>query len=224
MKVHPAADVFPMLGDDEYVALRDDIRERGQIQPCIAWTDSNDVEWLLDGRNRMRACEELGRKPDYEYFVGTETKAIDLVVSLNLRRRSLTPSQRATVAVELLPVYEKARRARMLAGKATDDPLEFFPEGTEEASARADAARATGANPHYVSDAKKLQAKAPEVFAAVKRGEKTIPQAMRATRPSREPREPDYYAAALRAVSKLTNDEWQRLKQERDQEHETEAE
>lgn len=45
--------------------------------------------------------------------------------------------------------------------------------------ARDQAAQLTGVNPHYITDAKKIQATAPEVLEEVKRGKLTIPQAKR---------------------------------------------
>lgn len=51
--------------------------------------------------------------------------AIDLVVSLNLHRRHLTASQRAAVAVDVLPMYEAEARERQ---GARTDIVEIIPQ------------------------------------------------------------------------------------------------
>ena len=51
--VHPLAAVFPMMTDDELQDLADDIREHGLLHPIVL--DADGV--LIDGRNRLRACE-----------------------------------------------------------------------------------------------------------------------------------------------------------------------
>ena len=38
LKVHPAADVFPMMGDDDLLALGRDIKKNGLLQ--LFWTIS----------------------------------------------------------------------------------------------------------------------------------------------------------------------------------------
>jgi len=58
---------------------------------------------LLDGRNRRRACQELGIPLKVEQFVGTDQAALTYVLSVNQHRRELSKSQRAAVAVQLLP-------------------------------------------------------------------------------------------------------------------------
>jgi ParB-like chromosome segregation protein Spo0J len=55
-KVHPAADLFPMMSDEELTKLAEDIKANG-LQSPITFT-MNDV--LLDGRNRLEAMERAG--------------------------------------------------------------------------------------------------------------------------------------------------------------------
>ena len=47
---------------------------------------------MLDGRNRLRACRAAGVEPRFETWDG-QGSALELVVSLNLRRRHLNESQ-----------------------------------------------------------------------------------------------------------------------------------
>src|SRR5215467_13827498 len=70
IKVHPAADLFPMMPDDELDALAKDINENRLQQPVVLWTPTllKDLPsrgknkfpkeiYLLDGRNRLEAIE-----------------------------------------------------------------------------------------------------------------------------------------------------------------------
>jgi DNA modification methylase len=58
LKNHPAADAWPMMDDERYAELRGDIYTNGQREP-ITLCDG----MILDGRNRYRACVELGIEP-----------------------------------------------------------------------------------------------------------------------------------------------------------------
>src|SRR5262249_41873970 len=52
-------------------------------------------ELLIDGRNRLRACEIAGVEPQFTYLNGEDQTAF--IFSANLRRRDLTASQKAIV-------------------------------------------------------------------------------------------------------------------------------
>jgi hypothetical protein len=62
IKVHPAADAFPMMSPEDLDALAEDIRKNGLQNPVATWFDKNEQEWLIDGRNRLDALERLGYK------------------------------------------------------------------------------------------------------------------------------------------------------------------
>ena len=55
LPVHPSADIFPMISDDELQELADDIKANGLIHPVVI---KNNV--LIDGRNRLAACKLAG--------------------------------------------------------------------------------------------------------------------------------------------------------------------
>ena len=91
-KVHPAADLFPLMSADELRELADDIEENGLQSPVVMYVDGDDQEWVLDGRNRLDAMA----------LVGVDVCQIDhvhqrhvpdpfaYVVSANIHRRHLT--------------------------------------------------------------------------------------------------------------------------------------
>jgi ParB-like chromosome segregation protein Spo0J len=117
VNVHPAADRFPMMDPIAFKALRESIADQGQCVACVIWkTPDGDV--LLDGRNRIKACEDLGIDPEFETWIGSPKAALDYVVALNITRRNLTPAQAAAVAAELVPLYEEAAKAAHRAGSA----------------------------------------------------------------------------------------------------------
>ena len=93
-EIHPAADCFPMMSDDELAGLADDIKTNGLQRP---------VELLgnlvIDGRNRLRACELAGIAPQYQEIRTADP--VRYVVSANIQRRHLTTAQRAAIAADL---------------------------------------------------------------------------------------------------------------------------
>jgi hypothetical protein len=63
IKVHPAAEMFPLMDKVELAALAEDIKTRGLVSPLVLWLAGKDAQaQLLDGRNRLDAFElALGR-------------------------------------------------------------------------------------------------------------------------------------------------------------------
>lgn len=178
MDFHEIASIFPLMEGEEYRALVDDIRANGLREPI--WTYEGKI---IDGRNRYRACEELGITPSAREWDG-KGSLIGFVVSLNLHRRHLTSSQKAVIASDIEPMLAEEARKRMLTGRAPD-PVEKFPQGR----AGEQAAKLAGTNPHYVADAKRLKETAPELVQEVKAGTVTIPEANQLASLPREQRE-----------------------------------
>ena len=96
MKPHPYADILPLLEGEAFDALVADIRANGLMEPITVYQDM-----VLDGRNRLRACTAAGVEPEFWEFNGDDPLAF--VLSLNLHRRHLTPSQCAMVGATSPP-------------------------------------------------------------------------------------------------------------------------
>ena len=168
MAAHPATDLFPMMGDEELGRLAADIRERGLLVPIVTHQGK-----VLDGRNRLRACQIAGVEPQTEPWTGIGSPTA-WVISINLHRRHLTASQRAAIAVDAEALF--AREAKERQGTRTDIK-EKVPESVGQA--RDQAAAMFNVNPHYVTDAKKLAAESPDLFESVRQGDQTITEAKR---------------------------------------------
>lgn len=74
-RVHPTADLFPMMSDDELKVLGEDIRKHGLTDHIIFWAPSEDSYekgggYLLDGRNRLEAMERAGLKISFDGYKG----------------------------------------------------------------------------------------------------------------------------------------------------------
>ena len=188
---HPASNLFPMLGDAELWELAEDVSQRGLLEPIVVHEGL-----ILDGRNRWVACQRAGRAPRTRAWEGEGGSPTAYVISKNLRRRHLEPGQRAAIAAEALPLFEAEAKERQ--GRRTD--LHQIVDGSP-GQALEQAAEAFDTNRQYVSDAKRMRTEAPEVFARIKSGELSIPEAKRESSgfvlPEREhasPEERAYYA------------------------------
>lgn len=93
--VHSVCELFPEMDGASYAELKADIEENGQAEPIVLWKKQ-----LIDGRHRLRACNELGIKPIVVDISGNDDP-LAYVITHNLHRRHLTESQRAMVAAKL---------------------------------------------------------------------------------------------------------------------------
>lgn len=174
-EAHPAADLFPMLDQDELRALADDIKANGLLEPIIIFEGK-----VLDGRNRAAACEiaQVPVRTHQMEFNGDEMTPTAWVLSKNLRRRQLTKSQAAMVAADALPMLEREARKRQ--GERRDLTQKVEESRNRNATmAASQAGELTGVNRQYVSDAKKIKEAAPEIADRVKAGAISLQEAKR---------------------------------------------
>src|SRR5262249_12462109 len=97
-RLHPAAAVFPRLAGDDLQRLIDDIKRNRLRRPIVLHPDDNSV---LDGVNRLLACEMARIEPTFMHWQGKRGQEVDFVISKNLARRHLSESQRAVIANRL---------------------------------------------------------------------------------------------------------------------------
>ena len=164
---HPVANLFPLLSGEEFDALTNDIAEHGLRDPICLHTDGS----IIDGRNRYRACLAAGVKPDFYTFDGTDAELLPYVLSLNLHRRHLNPTQLGFVGAEVEEYYAIEARKRLVTstGGANARPLANLPKAGEAkpVHARNQAAEAVGTSSRTIAHAKKLRDQAaPEIVSA----------------------------------------------------------
>lgn len=169
MEFHPYANWFPLIDGEEFNALVEDIKEKGLLLPITTYEDK-----ILDGRNRYRACVKAGVEPRFKEYAGSAPAGF--VCSVNIRRRDLTSSQKAAIAVMMLPALEAEAKKRQ--GMRTDI-VEIIPQSSFGDKSRDTAADMFDTNPRYVQDAKKIKQESPELLEKVRSGEVTIPEAKR---------------------------------------------
>lgn len=119
LTVHPLAAIFPMLAEDELADLAEDIKANGLREP-IKLDASGTV--LIDGRNRLAACEIAGVAPQFERLNGEDVAAY--IVSVNLARRHLTKGQQAIALAVIYPEPERGR-GKIDAGKKAAESATF---------------------------------------------------------------------------------------------------
>lgn len=174
--IHPAANLFPMMSEAQYIELRDSIKKHGVQEDMVIFEGQ-----LLDGRNRLRACEELGidwNRHCVETDMCFGLDPIQFVLNANLHRRHLTPSQCGMVAGRARELYEAQAKERQQATLKQNQNESTVKENLPErrnGQARDQAGKAVGVSGKTVDAATKvLESKDDELIAMVDRGEVSV--------------------------------------------------
>lgn len=115
--VHPAAAVFPLIDGDDFNDLCESIRMHGVQHPAVVRGNE-----LLDGRNRMRACEALksqgwsGSCPVVEWKDDGRNVA-EWIWDTNALRRHMDDDGIAMASSAIWPLIAKENEARREASK-----------------------------------------------------------------------------------------------------------
>jgi ParB-like chromosome segregation protein Spo0J len=168
-KVHPFAAAFPPLAPEAFDALCADIQANGLRNPITVDKDGQ----VLDGRNRLAACENVGVNPVFETYTGDDPEGF--ILSANVHRRHITPSQRAAVIV--LQIRKGGFKAVKRKGESTRETLASM-AGTSLGTVQA---------AQYVSD--KGGRRASELLESVISGELSLQKAKREIDGAPEPKD-----------------------------------
>lgn len=153
MKPHKYCALLPTMRDDEFQALKADIREYGLLEPIVLYGDA-----ILDGRHRYGICEELEIKPNYVQFesLGYNGSVLDFVISKH-QRRNLTPDQKAILADKIANL--KNGEHKLL---------------TNEKLSLSEALKSTGASKGQVGKLRKIKKANPKIIEHIETGETSI--------------------------------------------------
>lgn len=172
---HPLAGLFPLIDGDEFNDLAADIATHGLREPIVLYDGA-----ILDGRNRYAACLSVGVAPTFVEYDGED--ALAFVLSLNLHRRHLSQSQKAALALDILPMAEaeaKMRRAATEGRPAAETEHTNMLSLGQPRKAAADVARMVGVSQSYVESAKAVALAAPDLMDDIRRGDMTVTEAKR---------------------------------------------
>jgi hypothetical protein len=160
-RFHPLANVFPLMDDESFAQLVEDIDRNGLSDPVIMLDGK-----ILDGRNRWLACQKLGiahREVKFDQLkLGTDDPA-SFVWSHNAMRRHLTTGQLALAFEEMAKLTEGGQRKS------------FSGENADKAKSLSEVAKETGVSKATLSKARVVKKRGtPKVAKAVKDGSLTI--------------------------------------------------
>lgn len=193
MEVHPVADLFPMLADDELAELAADIKTHGLHEPLWLYDDPQLGLVLLDGRNRLAACKIAGVEPTTRKYTGDTPW--QFAISENVRRRHLTTGQQASIAYRSLPgitaevkAIEAERQRKAIEAQRSkpeaDRPQvkKDEPRSKRAPQSRDKAAKAAGTSGRSVARYQRIAEKAPDLTGQVDAGTLALDRADRIIR------------------------------------------
>jgi hypothetical protein len=125
LRIHPAAELFPMMSETELKELAENIKMNGLVDPIVIWINQqeNDIRQLLDGRNRLDAMALAGiLGVDGHGLYNVKTGELisqtvrangdpyEIALALNVHRRHLTTEQKRELIAKVLKA--KPERSR----------------------------------------------------------------------------------------------------------------
>jgi hypothetical protein len=194
--------MFPLIeeGTLAWSELLGSIQHFGQLEPIVI-----DGDILIDGRNRLRACQKLNIAPrSVEWSsLGITISQGEWIGAKNLERRHLTDDQRATITAKVmgwLAVHEgeeEKRRTQFKEGNPgpqktvrlnTGEPSRDF-KGEHSRSTAGKVSQKAGVSRHKAEQAVAVQKHSPELAEEVIKGKITLLEAKRIIDPISEPKQ-----------------------------------
>lgn len=149
LPVHPAANLFPLMSQDDLRELGEDIKAHRLTSPIVLWHDKGEDGysryWLLDGRNRLDAMEMAGlplpplsvdsdaswdsrvrieSATMFSLATGKATAGVDpydYVLSANIHRRHLTGEQKRELVAAVVKAQPGKSNRQIAAEVKVDD-------------------------------------------------------------------------------------------------------
>ena len=202
MRIHPLADLYPAMTEDEFGALVADIHQNGLRQPILLHPDGS----ILDGRHRWRSIDDLADRgviaePRFQEWDGCGD-LVSLIHSLNFHRRHLSVTQKACIGVgykrELQETVKQGQRTDLTSGNVSRSGSK-----RDASRPREMAAAKVGVSGKVVDIAERISEAAPDLFADMQSGEKTVWDAERELKKRRQEARDDVLNEAAPALSAL---------------------
>jgi len=113
---HPAANMLPLMSASEikeFEGLVSNMKIAGLMNPITLCEGK-----VLDGRNRLLACVELGITPRFVDWGGSGSTPAEWVVAQNVSRRNLTASQKAVASLYIIQTLQPTpeQKAKFMEG------------------------------------------------------------------------------------------------------------
>jgi hypothetical protein len=189
-----------MMTAGEFRELMADLQGNGLRIPITLFEGK-----ILDGRNRYKACKQIGIVPEFRDFNG-DGDPVEFIVSMNLRRRNLTESQKGLVGAKIASL-ERGRpkeTAKSPAKEAEKNP----PRG---GFTEAEAAKAVDTSERTVSRAKKVLREAPKSeIKAIEQGKKTLGEVEKQVDKSKKETKETHLDKTGYPIPNAIIDEWKR--------------
>jgi ParB-like chromosome segregation protein Spo0J len=204
--IHPLAECFPMLEGEELQDFIQDIESRGQQEPIIVLGNQ-----VIDGRNRLAACNTLGMPPKIKEYEGaTDFESISrLIRSLNIARRHLTPDQQLAAECQMLNIVEAEAKQRKAATQfnsetasqaaklkhsavtlKSGEPQKRDKPAEHSRSTAGQLAERVGVSRHKAEQAIAVAKQDPEMIKEVAKGKVTLKEAVKAAKAVAEKSDP----------------------------------
>jgi ParB-like chromosome segregation protein Spo0J len=162
---HPLAATFPLIpwGSVEVKGMVDSIKQHG-LRERIVILDGK----VIDGRNRLKACEEAGVMPKFRDFdAAKDGEPLAFVLAMNLHRRHLSEGQLALKAEATITTKHGGDRKSKCANAHSIEPVTIAAAAGQWGVKVASVRRATFVREHAL----------PSVVAKVEAGSMTLGRA-----------------------------------------------
>jgi hypothetical protein len=102
--IHPACAIWPRPSDEDVLALAEDIRVNGLIDPVWLMPDGS----IIDGKTRYEACQLAGIEPHFKTYEGNDPEVF--TISCNKYRRHMSKPELANIVEELATLSQGGDR------------------------------------------------------------------------------------------------------------------
>jgi len=131
LKIHPAAELFPLMSEAELKELAANIKVNGVQIPILLWWHDEQCH-LVDGRNRLDALELNGYRLvrsgkilwahlDVPINAVVDVDPWEAAISANIHRRHLTAEQKRELIAKLLKAKPKQSNRQIAKQVKADD-------------------------------------------------------------------------------------------------------